>query len=202
MTSPILTPVNSHPRIHIYGHASAQPASIAKLFGAEVSSIADPQGDLAIFAINPSAGINQETIDQWSDLGNFQVPRMVVVVGLDGSDLDFEDGVMVANRVFDQLVTPFLVLHGEDGNPTALISLQDLTITDYSTNPPMKRPNEPEHVELVKEFREEYLDDIEGAGTGAFAAGLLFPAIPLVASKGIGVDIVKEYISQIGPNAH
>ena len=44
---------------------------------------------------------------------------------------------------------------------------------------------------------EEYLDDIAGAGDGAFAAGLLFPAIPIVVSNGIGIDIVKSYIDQL-----
>jgi hypothetical protein len=34
-------------------------------------------------------------------------------------------------------------------------------------------------------------------GDGAFAAGLLFPAIPLIINKGIGVEIVKKYLSEI-----
>ena len=104
---------------------------------------------------------------------------------------------MLANRVFDQLVTPYLVLHSYTGNPIALISLCDLQIIDYSTNPPTTAPSEAEHQELVSEFREEYLDDVAGAGDGAFAAGLLFPAIPIVISNGLGINIVKELIDQI-----
>jgi hypothetical protein len=34
-------------------------------------------------------------------------------------------------------------------------------------------------------------------GDGAFAAGLLFPAIPLLIEKGIGVGIVRKYLSEI-----
>jgi hydrogenase-4 membrane subunit HyfE len=34
-------------------------------------------------------------------------------------------------------------------------------------------------------------------GEGAFAAGLLFPAIPLLIEKGIGVDIIKKYLNEI-----
>ncbi len=201
MSSPILTPVNSNPRIHVYGHVSAQPSTIAQLFDGEVALAVNPESDLAIFAINPSAGISQEAIDQWNALSEFQVPRLVVVNGLDGSDFDFEDAVMVANRVFDQLVTPYLVLHGDDGAPTALISLADLSIIDYSLTPPERRTSDPEHQELVKDFREEYLEDLEGSGDDAFAAGLLFPAIPLVPSKGIGVDVVRDYIAQLNPNS-
>ena len=46
-----------------------------------------------------------------------------------------DDAVMLASRVFTQLITPYLVLHGDDGEPTALIRLQDLQIIDYSKLP-------------------------------------------------------------------
>jgi hypothetical protein len=50
---------------------------------------------------------------------------------------------------------------------------------------------------LVQEFRDEYIELVQGSGENAFAAGLLFPAIPLWIEKGIGVDIVKRYIEQL-----
>jgi hypothetical protein len=50
---------------------------------------------------------------------------------------------------------------------------------------------------LVQEFREEYLELIEASGEDSFAAGLLFPAIPLWIDRGIGVDIIQSFISQI-----
>ena len=67
--------------------------------------------DLAIFAINPAAGIDELTINNWRALDDFQTPRMLLVTGLDGQDLDFEDAVILANRVLDIFVTPYLVLH-------------------------------------------------------------------------------------------
>jgi hypothetical protein len=104
---------------------------------------------------------------------------------------------MIANRVFSPMATPFLVLHDETGLPVALISLSDLTIIDYSTSPPTTGMCEPEHETLVQEFRDEYIELVQGSGENAFAAGLLFPAIPLWIEKGIGVDIVKRYIEQL-----
>jgi hypothetical protein len=101
---------------------------------------------------------------------------------------------MLGNRVFDQLATPFLVLHGDKGEPIALINLETQELRDYSTSPPTVRASDVEHQELVADFREEYLAEIESAGEGAFAAGLLFPAIPVVMSNGLGIDIVKSYI--------
>ena len=185
---------NAVKRIHIYGHASASPQSLATALSATVVESPQGESDVAIFAINPAAGIDQVTIENWAALDDFQIPRMVVVNGLEGQELDFEDAVMVANRVFDQLVTPYLVLHDDSGEPAALIRLQDLQIIDYSKNPPQVRASDPEHEELVREFREEYFDLTSEMDDGAFAAGILFPAIPINLIKGIGLDVVRSYI--------
>ncbi len=185
---------NAVKRIHVYGHASASPQTVATAFGARFTDSPEGESDLAIFAINPSAGIDQLAIDNWASLDDFQIPRMVVVNGLEGQELDFEDAVMVANRVFDQLVTPYLVLHDDNGEAAALIRLQDLQIIDYTKNPPQLRASDPEHEELVREFREEYFDLTSEMDEGAFAAGILFPAIPINLIKGIGVDVVQSYI--------
>ena len=181
-------------RIHVYGHASASPQAVASAFSGTVANSPESESDLAIFAINPAAGIDQETIENWAALDDFQIPRLVVVNGLDGQELDFEDAVMVANRVFAQLVTPYLVLHDDGGEPTALISLQDLQIIDYSQTPAHIRASDPEHEELVREFREEYFELTSEMDEGAFAAGILFPAIPINLIKGIGIDVVRGYI--------
>jgi translation elongation factor EF-G len=181
-------------RIHVYGHASASPQSVATAFGAAVSESPEADSDLAIFAINPSAGIDQQAIENWAALDDYQIPRLVVVNGLEGQELDFDDAVMVANRVFTQLVTPYLVLHDDGGEPTALIRLSDLQIIDYSTNPATTRASDPEHEELVHDFRQEYLEQTSEMDEGAFAAGIIFPAIPINLIKGIGVDVVQGYI--------
>ena len=184
-------------RIHVYGHVSADPAQVAAEFNAQFSQIAVPESDLAIFAIDPSAGIDQATIDLWQSLDAYQVPRLVVVTHLEKLEADFDDAVMIATRVFDQMITPYLVLHDEAGLPAALISLSDLQIIDYSTHPKTIKSCEEEHQTLVQEFRDEYLELLIDSGEHAFEAGLLFPAIPLWIERGIGVDIVEGFIQKI-----
>lgn len=184
-------------RIHVYGHISADPAQVASVFNAQVCENAESESDLAIFAIDPSAGIDQVTIDLWQSLDEYQVPRLVVVTHLEKLEADFDDAVMIATRVFDQMVTPYLVLHDEAGIPAALIGLSDLEIIDYSTTPKTIKESEEEHQTLVQEFRAEYLELLEASGENAFIAGLLFPAIPLWIESGIGVDIVESYIQQL-----
>jgi len=184
-------------RIHVYGHDSADPAQVASVFNAQFSEIAEPESDLAIFAIDPSAGIDQATIDLWQSLDEYQVPRLVVVTHLENLEADFDDAVMIATRVFDQMTTPYLVLHDEAGMPAALIGLADLQIIDYSTQPSVSRSSDVEHQTLVQEFRDEYLELVAAAGDNAFSAGLLFPAIPLWIERGIGIDIVEGFIKQL-----
>ena len=184
-------------RIHVYGHLSADPAEIATVFKAHFSETAVAESDLAIFAIDPSAGIDQATIALWQSLDEFQVPRLVVVTHLEKLEADFDDAVMIATRVFDQMITPYLVLHDKAGLPAALISLSDLEITDYSTNPKSIKGSDEEHQTLVQEFRDEYLELLADSGDNAFEAGLLFPAIPLWIERGIGVDIVESYIKKL-----
>ena len=176
---------------------SADPAQVASRFSAQFSEIAVPESDLAIFAIDPSAGIDQVTIDLWQSLDKYQVPRLVVVTHLENLESDFDDAVMIATRVFDQMVTPYLVLHDEAGLPAALISLSDLQIIDYSTNPQTIKNSDEEHQTLVQEFRHEYLELLADSGENAFEAGLLFPAIPLWIDRGIGVDIVEGFIKKL-----
>ena len=184
-------------RIHVYGHMSADPAQVASAFNAQVSETAESESDLAIFAIDPSAGIDQATIDLWQSLDEYQVPRLVVVTHLEKLEADFDDAVMIATRVFDQMITPYLVLHDDAGMPAALIGLSDLEIIDYSTNPTTIRNSEEEHRTLVQEFRDEYLELLEASGEDAFSAGLMFPAVPLWIERGIGVDIVNDYMQQL-----
>ena len=183
--------------IHVFGHPSAEPELVAQCFGGVFTQEVHSDSDLAIFAINPSAGVDQETISRWAELDEFQIPRLVVVTHLEKQEADFDDAVMIANRVFSPMATPFLVLHDEVGLPIALISLADLSIVDYSTTPPTSRMSDPEHKTLVQEFRDEYLELVQASGEQAFAAGLLFPAIPLWIERGIGVDIVHEYIKEL-----
>jgi hypothetical protein len=184
-------------RIKIYGHVSATPEQLAQILGGEVSIQVDEDADIAIFAINPAAGIDAATIELWQGFDELQTPRMVVVTVLEGMELDFDDAVLVANRVFDSLVTPYLVLHGDSGTPIGTISLTDLSTIDYSTVPPTQGVADDELRELVKDFQEEYAVHIMEMEDGAFAAGILFPAIPINPANGLGLEIIKQYLDQL-----
>jgi hypothetical protein len=198
MTTSTTAPV----RIALYGHVSATPVALAKALadrGIEVAAQSQDRAsiDCAIFAINPSAGIDPETIAIWESFNDYLTPRIMVALALPGADLDFDDAVLLANRVFDQMVTPYLVLHGDDGTPAALISLDDFSVRNYIQGIAVISQSDPEHRELVADFQSEYREIIEASGDDAFAAGLLFPAIPINIDNGIGLDVLIEYLNQL-----
>ena len=184
-------------RVHIYGHESAFLAEVAAEFNGTIATQAIVESDLAIFAVNPNSGISPESIAIWESLDDYLMPRLIVVTGLTGDDGDFDDAVMLVNRVFEQCVTPYLVLHDDAGSPCALISLIDLKITSYQNASSVEIESADEHRTLVSEFRDEYLLVIDQMGPDAFAAGLLFPAIPLDFETGLGVKEVRDYLSQL-----
>lgn len=184
-------------KIHVFGHESSQGATIARYFGGQFGAPNSADCDLAIFVIDPSQGIDLQTIADWESLDESMVPRLIAVTGLDNPQADFDDAVTLANRVFAPTLTPYLVLHADDGIACALIRLEDMKILNYRTFPPTIEESEEEHHTLVEEFRSEYLDALEIMGPDAFVAGVLFPAVPLWLEKNIGVDIILNYIRQL-----
>jgi hypothetical protein len=185
-------------KIKLYGHASAATHSLSEALNAPISSEVDSEISAAIFAINASSGIDQKTIDLWHNFDEFLTPRLLVVTGFNEGLQDFDDAVLLARKVLDDVATPVLVLHDDDGSPCALIDLETLRINNYRTN--QLSQADPEHIEVVQDFREEYLAQKEAAGRDGFISGIFFPAIPILLNDPefiLGVDIVKRYLNEL-----
>ena len=183
------------PTIAIHGHESSYPTALEEMTGGRYSTSIQPEAHCAIFSINPNSGIDQNTIDLWRAYDEFLMPRIVVVTGLADADGDFDDAVLLANRVLDRLFVQYLILHEDDGSPIALIDLETLKIRNYKTGEEF--PADTDHETLVSEFRQEYFEAKEALGDNGYRAGLLFPAIPLIEKYEVGVDVLKRYIALI-----
>ena len=182
----------------LYGHPSAATTALSKALSANVSKDVEAEITAAIFVINASSGLDQNTIDLWHAYDELLMPRILVVTGFDEGLQDFDDAVMLAKRLLDDVATPYLVLHDDDGSPCALIDLESMKINNYRTGELVDA--DPEHFELVSEFREEYLTQLDAAGPDGFASGIFFPAIPVLINNKefeLGVDIVKKYLNQL-----
>ena len=153
--------------------------------------------DVALFLVSAQEGIVSADLDRWRLARDLYIPSLVIICDLSSSEIDFEDMTAIAGKMLDPVVTPYLVLHSDEGAPAALIHLESLQVTDYSNSPAITEAAEPEHIELVAEFREEYLEDIDLAGEDAFAAGLLFPALAWIEGTRMGLDQIENYLNQV-----
>ena len=183
--------INSH-KIAIVGSKSAQLAAELAVHPSDLEGC-----DLALFLVSANEGIVSADLEKWRLARELYIPSLVVICDLTSSEIDFEDMTTIASKMLDPVVTPYLGLQGDDGAPAALINLDTLQIIDYSGGVKEMRAADPEHIELVAEFREEYLEDIEDAGIDSFSAGLLFPALPWVEGTRIGLDQIEEFLNQI-----
>jgi len=198
----------SEARWLIAGHPSANPDDVAALFQGNYQSYeittTDHQLehvligiDACALVVNAKTGVSPAMIEFWNHISERQFPRLLIVNGLELSEIDFDDIVMIANRVLEPVVTPFLVLHDELGEPIGLISLATNQVHDYSAMTIKEYPADDELLNLITDFRTEYLEQIEGLDEDSFRAGLLVPAIPLVQFRGIGRSELNYYFEQI-----
>ena len=183
--------INS-PKVAVIGGKSQQLAAELGALAVELE-----ESDIALFLVSANDGIVSADLEKWRIARELYIPSLVIICDLVASEIDFEDMTAIASKMLDPVVTPYLVLHSDDGNPAALINLQTFAIINYSSGAAEFQEADPEHIELVSEFREEYLEALEDAGEDSFAAGLLFPALPWVEGTSIGLDQIREYLNLI-----
>ena len=153
--------------------------------------------DIALFLVSAQDGIVSADLEKWRLARELYIPSMVIICDLTSGEIDFEDMTAIAGKMLDPVVTPYLVLHSDTGAPVALIDLTTLVVVDYSSGAPAMKEAGPEHIDLVAEFRAEYLEDMDYAGKDGFAAGLLFPALPWVEGTRLGLDQIIAYLNQV-----
>ena len=187
-----MTNLINSPRISIIGAKSALLNAELGLPTAELEAC-----DVALFLVSAGDGIVSADLEKWRLARELYIPSLVIICDLLSNEIDFEDMSAIASKMLDPVVTPFLVLHSDDGRPAALIDLETLEVLEYSSGIATKRAADPEHIELVAEFRQEYLEALEDAGPDSFAAGLLFPALPWMEGSRMGIDQILNYLNQV-----
>jgi len=196
------------PRVLLAGHSSSHPEEVAQALHIAKSRIVEldkkvdisgdvSQADLFILVISAKTGVSSEMTSTWHYVAERQVPRIVIVNGLEMSEIDFDDIVLIANRVLEPVITPYLVLHDEVGEPVGLISLTDYKVRDYSTKEVNIYDADDELQSLVTDFKKELEESTIEFDSDAFQAGLIVPALPLVSSRHIGVAEFQSYLTLV-----
>jgi len=156
--------------------------------------------DLAIFLIEADRGISNEEISTFQQIRELQLPTLILVASLlpdsKGSDQwDFDDVIMLVNRVLEPAITPFLVLHGDDGIPSGLFALARKKVIDYSGANPNEIEPESDLMNLTQEFRTEYEES--GYSESDFISGLTVVALPFIPERGIGLVETAHLLTKL-----
>jgi len=179
---------------------SPENQQISALLGVATAKIDDPlliTADVVIVVASAKSGIDPKVVEQWHTFRELYVPTIVAIVDFEDGDVDFEDMSAIVGKMLEPVVTPYLVLHADNGQPTALINLEDQIITDYSAKTVVNISSESEHRELILEFKEELDNSLQEGGWDQFVAGLIIPAIPLMLGIKLGVSEIKRFLDLI-----
>ncbi|MEJ6573926.1 MAG: hypothetical protein QNL78_02205 [Actinomycetes bacterium] len=179
-------------RVCVVGKSGGE---IAKYFNLKQAPLAEC--DAAIFIVNANDGIAPADVEIWNSARELYIPSLVLISELSNGDIDFDDMSAIAGRMLDPVQTPYLVLHDDAGNPTALIDLATLKLSDYSSGTRIERESDPEHKVLVFDFRKEFLEAVEEFGATSFEEGLSFPAIPFIPDNGLGTFEIATFLNKL-----
>jgi len=192
------------PRWILAGHSSSQPrellddlelsqAGVIVEESSEFAEIDFNACDAFMLVINAKTGVSGAMIELWNRVSDRQIPRMILVNGLELSEIDFDDIVLIINRVLENVVTPYLVLHDEVGEPSGLISIADGLVHDYSGTEEINYKADDELLNLVTEFREELMLALSEMDESAYQQGIVVPALPYIRAKKIGLREIQNF---------
>lgn len=154
--------------------------------------------DLFALCVDAQLGVSTEMVAAWEFAAERQLPRLLLVYGLDGTgQVDFDDIVLIANRILEEVLTPYLVLHDEAARPIGLIEVGTGIVSDYSIEPAAQYPAASELLELVSEFRDEAERQISEVGSDAFEQGRIAIALPLMERNKIGLSELNSILATL-----
>jgi translation elongation factor EF-G len=179
-------------KVAIVGNSQGEISDDLQLNNASLS-----EADAAIFIASAISGVSEETSKSWLMARELYIPSIVLVTDFATGDIDFDDMSAIASRILDPLITPYLVLHNDEGSPIALIDLETLKLFDYSSGSREIKNSDPEHRELVSEFQHEFLEKVAEFGPTGFQDALIFPAIPYISKINMGKIETLEYLAQL-----
>jgi len=179
---------------------SADNESISAALGLPAAQIDDPSlitSNVVVVIASAKTGIDSNVVKNWATFRELYIPTIVAIIDFEDGDVDFEDMSAIVGKMLEPVLTPFLVLHTDTGEPTALINLEDQMITDYSNSRVNTITSDAEHRELVLEFKEELNTALNEGGWDQFVQGLIIPAIPLILRNKLGIAEIKHFLDLI-----
>lgn len=197
-------------RLLIGFHEGTEPSKTLEGIAATIATFRIPErkwaGPVAIdteeadaFAllVDARTGISAGMVEAWQYFAERQFPRVLLVQGIELAESDFDDIVMIANRILEEFATPYLVLHDDLGLPSGLIELMNNIVSDYSGAEIVEYLADTELQDLVIEFKDEHSLFAEEMSHGAFAQGTVAIALPIGDLKPIGARELNRILKSL-----
>lgn len=150
-----------------------------------------------LLLVDAHTGVSKVMIEQWQFVAERQLPRILLVQGLEDAESDFDDLVLIANRVLEKVATPYLVINDEAGAPIGLVDLKTQTVRNYQDSNLQISPCDDSLIDLIDEFRAEYLEEFDSLGETAFAEGMYPIALPFGITKPFGVIELNQILATL-----
>jgi elongation factor G len=177
--------------------------------------------DAALFVVSAADGVDGSTQLLWEECAAVGLPRAVVVTKLDAARADFDEMVLICQRVFGDGVAPlYLPLLDDEEQVAGVIGLLSQRIFDYSSGEREVVEPDPEHLELIEQSRDALIEGIIAESEDetlmdrylggedidvkvlvddletAVARGHFYPVLPVSATTGVGTAELLELITQ------
>lgn len=182
---------------YLLGDHSLKAAIADHLALTESDDFPDAAAEVVVIIASAKDGISQNLINDWASFRERYIPAIVLILDFETGEVDFEDMSAIVGKMLEPVVTPYLVLHADNGDPTALINLEDLKISNYSDNQRVQQDSDPEHQELVADFADELKLSLQEGGWEQFVQGLIVPAIPMIHKNNLGLAELKRFLDLI-----
>jgi|OM-RGC.v1.016291121 hypothetical protein len=190
--------------LEIFYHAGTYPTATLEKLSIE-SLYREIDGESArfksetLFALLADAnhGISKSMIDLWQFFAERQIPRFLLVQGYESSESDFDDMVLVANRVLEKMATPYLIIHNETGEAAGLVDLKNMKVRSYLSGGISEEDCDESLIDLIDDFRSEYIDEFVNLGSSAFSSGLYPIAVPIGSKLPVGINELNQIIDEL-----
>ncbi|WP_439677451.1 elongation factor G-like protein EF-G2 [Embleya sp. MST-111070] len=121
--------------------------------------------DAALFVVSAADGVDGSTRMIWDECASIGMPRAIVITKLDQARADFDEMVLICQRVFgdpdsDTVLPLYLPLHGEDESVAGLMGLLTQRVYDYSSGTRQSLDPDPEHLPLIEDARNRLIEGI------------------------------------------
>ena len=186
-------------RARIFASSDSRYAASIPLAFPQLAFFTDDDVDLGLFVIEVDRGLSQEEIAAFQLFRDLQIPTLILVAGLipqaNQDTWDFDDIVMLINRVLEKAVTPYLVLHDDDGIPSGLYDLDRDVVFEQRDDLRIERDADPELKTMVVDFKDEWIE--EDFKIEDFTSGLRVVAIPYLPERKVGVHETQLLITRL-----